>query len=72
MDSGGKAEKAWCFSNPCLSDWIFNDKYTQLTNKTQQECFFQARLKTGKREQALEDSCELEWKFKHHAMFSAK
>ena len=40
MDSGGKAEKAWCFSNPCLSDWIFNDKYTQLTNKTQQECFF--------------------------------
>ena len=51
MDSGGKAKKTWWFSNPCLSDWIFNDTYMQLTNETHQELesnFFSGTAKNRK------------------------
>ena len=46
-----EGEKTWWFSNPCLSDWIFNDTYMQLTNETHQELesnFFSGTAKNRK------------------------
>ena len=77
MDSGGKAKKhggSATLAYVIGFSMIHTCNWQMKRIKNLSPIFFQARLKTGKREQALEDSCEvvLEWKFKHHAMFSAK
>ena len=68
MDSGGKAKKhggSATLAYVIGFSMIHTCNWQMKRIKNLSPIFFQARLKTGKREQALEDSCEvvLEWKF---------